>query len=125
MDVTIVDATGNKTEEASVPDDAAAGRILARLIELMQLPMAGPTAAKISNGRQPNFSCINCMPWRTIPPAVPRQPACMMHNARVTGSNAITGTQSAKLRSSGNSSSCVAAASKSGNICLGLAPASR
>lgn len=42
MDITVVDATGNKTEEASVPPDAAAGRIMARLVELMELPTVGP-----------------------------------------------------------------------------------
>lgn len=48
MDVTVVDATGNKTEEASVPDDAASGRIVARLVELMQLPVTGPDGQPLS-----------------------------------------------------------------------------
>jgi type VII secretion system (Wss) protein YukD len=48
LDVTVVDATGNKTEEASVPDDAASGRIVARLIELMQLPTMGPDGQPLS-----------------------------------------------------------------------------
>lgn len=48
MDVTVVDATGNKTEEATVPGDAAAGRIVARLVELMQLPVAGPDGQPLS-----------------------------------------------------------------------------
>ena len=48
MDVTVVDATGNKTEEASVPGDAAAGRIVARLVELMELPIAGPDGQPMS-----------------------------------------------------------------------------
>jgi hypothetical protein len=42
LDITVVDATGNKTEEASVPSDAAAGRIMAKLVELMELPTVGP-----------------------------------------------------------------------------------
>ena len=48
MDVTVIDATGNKTEEATVPGDAAVGRIVARLVELMQLPVAGPDGQPLS-----------------------------------------------------------------------------
>lgn len=48
MDVTVVDATGNKTEEASVPPDAASGRIVARLVELMELPTIGPDGQPLS-----------------------------------------------------------------------------
>ena len=48
MDITVVDATGNKTEDASVPGDAAAGRIIARLVELMELPGSGPDGQPLS-----------------------------------------------------------------------------
>ncbi len=48
MDITVVDATGNKTEEASVPGDAASGRIIARLVELMSLPPVGPDNQPLS-----------------------------------------------------------------------------
>lgn len=48
MDVTVVDAAGNKTEEASVPGDAAAGRVVAKLVELMQLPAVGPDGQPLS-----------------------------------------------------------------------------
>ncbi len=48
MDVTVVDATGNRTEEASVPGDAAVGRILARLVEVMELPTTGPDGQPLS-----------------------------------------------------------------------------
>ena len=48
MDVTIVDATGNKTEEATVPGDAAAGRITARLVEMLNLPRVGPDGQPLS-----------------------------------------------------------------------------
>jgi len=61
MDITVIDATGNKTEEASVPGDAASGRILTRLIELMSLPTTGPDGHPLSyrfhhkqSGRQLN-----------------------------------------------------------------------
>ena len=42
MDITVIDATGSKTEDASVPGNAPAGRIMARLVELMELPSVGP-----------------------------------------------------------------------------------
>ena len=48
MDITVVDATGNKTEEASVPGDAASGRIIAKLVELMSLPPVGPDNQPLS-----------------------------------------------------------------------------
>ena len=48
MDITVVDATGSKTEEASVPGDAAAGRIVAKLVELMSLPRVGPDGQMLS-----------------------------------------------------------------------------
>ncbi len=48
MDVTIIDATGNKTEEATVPGDAAAGRITARLVDMLHLPTVGPDGQPLS-----------------------------------------------------------------------------
>jgi hypothetical protein len=42
MDLTVVDATGNKTEEVSVPENVAAGRIVGKLVELLNLPVSGP-----------------------------------------------------------------------------------
>ena len=42
IDVTITDATGTKEQDASVPDDAPAVRIIARLVQLMELPLSGP-----------------------------------------------------------------------------------
>lgn len=42
LDVVITDATGTKEQDASVPADAPAVRIIARLVQLMQLPMSGP-----------------------------------------------------------------------------------
>lgn len=61
MDLTVVDATGSKTEDASVPDDAASGRIVLKLVELMALPRVGPDGQPLSykfhhkrSGRQIN-----------------------------------------------------------------------
>lgn len=48
MDLTVVDATGNKTEEVSVPDTVAAGRIVGKLVQLLQLPSAGPDGHPLS-----------------------------------------------------------------------------
>lgn len=48
MDLTVVDATGNKTEEVSVPDNVAAGRIVGKLVSLLQLPSVGPDGQPLS-----------------------------------------------------------------------------
>lgn len=48
MDITVVDATGNKTEEASVPPTVASGRIVAKLVELLELPSVGPDGQPLS-----------------------------------------------------------------------------
>ncbi len=48
VDVTIIDATGNKEQQATLPDDAPVGRILGRLIEMMQLPTTDPGGQMLS-----------------------------------------------------------------------------
>jgi WXG100 protein secretion system (Wss), protein YukD len=48
VDVTVVDATGNKTQEVSLPGDAAAGRIIVRLVEMLNLPPVGPDNQPLS-----------------------------------------------------------------------------
>lgn len=48
MDLTIVDATGNKAEEVTVPDNVAVGRIVVRLVDLMELPAMGPDNQPLS-----------------------------------------------------------------------------
>ena len=48
MDITVVDATGSKAEEAEVPGDVASGRIISRLVELMALPKVGPDGEVLS-----------------------------------------------------------------------------
>jgi len=48
LDITVIDATGNKTEEASVPEGVASGRIIAKLVELMELPSLGPDGQPLS-----------------------------------------------------------------------------
>jgi len=46
--VIISDATGTRRQEASVPADAPSIRIIARLIDLMQLPVIGPDGQPLS-----------------------------------------------------------------------------
>ncbi|NLN75488.1 MAG: hypothetical protein GX139_04200 [Armatimonadetes bacterium] len=48
VDVTIIDATGNKEQQASLPDDAPVRRIIARLTEMMQLPATDPGGQMLS-----------------------------------------------------------------------------
>ncbi|MGE5417191.1 MAG: EsaB/YukD family protein [Acidobacteriota bacterium] len=46
--VTIVDVTGNKEQQAALPDDAPVRRIITKLIQLMNLPAMGPDGQPIS-----------------------------------------------------------------------------
>jgi hypothetical protein len=46
--VVITDATGIRNQEATVPDDAQVIRLIARLIELMDLPVVGPDGQPLS-----------------------------------------------------------------------------
>lgn len=48
MDITVIDATGNKSEDATVPETVGSGRIIARLVELMELPPVGPDGVPLS-----------------------------------------------------------------------------
>ena len=48
VNVTIMDATGNKEQQATLPDDAPVKRIMAKLIQLMNLPTVGPDGAPMS-----------------------------------------------------------------------------
>jgi hypothetical protein len=61
VDLTVIDATGNKTEQVTVPDSVAVGRIVGRLVELLRLPVVGPDGQPLSyrfhhkqSGRQIN-----------------------------------------------------------------------
>lgn len=48
MDITVVDAAGSRSEVATVPDTVAAGRIVAKIVELMSLPTFGPDGRPLS-----------------------------------------------------------------------------
>jgi hypothetical protein len=59
IDANITDATGTKEQAATVPGDAPAVRIIAKLVQLMQLPLTGPDGQPLaykfhhrSSGRQ-------------------------------------------------------------------------
>lgn len=47
-DIIITDATGSRRQEATMPDDAPAIRLIARLIDLMGLPVVGPDGQPLS-----------------------------------------------------------------------------
>jgi len=42
INVTIIDATGNKEQEATLPDDASIKRIMEALLPRMKMPVTGP-----------------------------------------------------------------------------------
>lgn len=46
--VTVVDTTGNKEQQASLPDDAPVRRIIAKLVQMMSLPAVGPDGQPMS-----------------------------------------------------------------------------
>lgn len=48
INVMIVDVTGNKEQQASLPDDASVRRIIGKLIQLMNLPATGPDGQPMS-----------------------------------------------------------------------------
>jgi uncharacterized ubiquitin-like protein YukD len=48
LNLTITDVTGSKEQGAAVPSDAPAIRVIAKLIELMELPLIGPDGQPLS-----------------------------------------------------------------------------
>lgn len=48
LTLTITDATGSKTQQASVPGDAQVVRVLARVINALGLPIQGPDGLPLS-----------------------------------------------------------------------------
>lgn len=48
VNVVIIDATGNKQQKASLPDDAPVRRIILKLAEMMHLPLVGPDNQPLS-----------------------------------------------------------------------------
>ncbi|MCB1014666.1 MAG: EsaB/YukD family protein [Acidimicrobiales bacterium] len=48
IDVTVIDVTGSREQVATLPDDAAVRRIIAKLVDLMSLPTHGPDGAPLS-----------------------------------------------------------------------------
>ena len=48
LNVTIVDTTGNKEQQATLPDDVSVGSIIEKLISILELPVIGPDSKHIS-----------------------------------------------------------------------------
>lgn len=48
IDVVLMDATGSRQEEATVPGDAPSIRLIAKLIEVLNLPITGPDGQPLS-----------------------------------------------------------------------------
>ncbi len=48
INVTIIDATGNKEQQATLPDDAAVKRIMEALLPKMKMPLTGPDGEPLS-----------------------------------------------------------------------------
>jgi hypothetical protein len=48
IDITVVDVSGSRQQPASVPDDMAVARVIARLIVMMDLPQVGPDGGPLS-----------------------------------------------------------------------------
>jgi hypothetical protein len=46
--IVITDATGARRNEATVPDDAPSARIIAKLIEVLNLPLVAPDGQPMS-----------------------------------------------------------------------------
>jgi uncharacterized ubiquitin-like protein YukD len=48
LQVTIVDTTGNKEQDATLPDDAPVRRIISKLVQMMNLPATSPDGQPMS-----------------------------------------------------------------------------
>ena len=48
VNVTVIDVTGNKEQQATLPDDAPVRRIIAKLVQMMSLPSTGPDGQPMS-----------------------------------------------------------------------------
>ncbi len=48
VNVTVIDVTGNKEQQATLPDDAPVRRIIAKLVQMMKLPATGPDGQPMS-----------------------------------------------------------------------------
>jgi len=48
VSVTVVDITGNKEQQVSLPDDIPVNRLIVKLAEKMELPVTGPNGSPIS-----------------------------------------------------------------------------
>ena len=48
INVTVVDATGNKEQEAALPDNVNVGKLIDKLVEIMYLPAINPAGLPVT-----------------------------------------------------------------------------
>ncbi len=48
VNVTIIDVTGNKHQQATLPDDAPIRRLVVKLVQMMNLPQTDPGGQPVS-----------------------------------------------------------------------------
>jgi hypothetical protein len=48
VDIVVIDATGSRQQDATVPSDAQSLRLIAKLVELMDMPVVGPDGQPLS-----------------------------------------------------------------------------
>ena len=66
INVTIIDATGNKSQNATLPDDAPVGRIIGKLIQMMNLPVTDPGGGQMSYKFQHKASGMQLVDEQTL-----------------------------------------------------------
>lgn len=48
IDVTVIDVTGSREQKVSLPDDTPVRRVIAKLVEVLGMPIMGPDGAPLS-----------------------------------------------------------------------------
>jgi len=66
INVTIIDATGNKSQEATLPDDAPVNRIIGKLVQMMNLPANDPGGQQMSYKFQHKASGMQLLDEQTL-----------------------------------------------------------
>ena len=66
LNVTVIDATGNKSQNATLPDDAPVGRIIGKLVQMMNLPVTDPGGGQMSYKFQHKASGMQLIDEQTL-----------------------------------------------------------
>lgn len=66
INVTVIDATGNKSQNATLPDDAPVGRIIGKLVQMMNLPVTDPGGGQMSYKFQHKASGMQLVDEQTL-----------------------------------------------------------